>query len=250
MLSFAKLITLTLLLFSFASTAHAKCELDDLREGRTSFNIDEWGKESFECLEDKIVVLEESNAALKKQIEEFEERLSFVPSIYTFKDSEESDLGEPYNQGHFELSAPRHGQSAGQVIAQHVLLELCGDQDGCKLGLIKVNVAKGAAKGAISLDPCAFSYDGETGNWQLSAQCGGASGTDGNAKLPNPDNKDGQIIFEAGGQCAVAESGALRARDGAGKALTKRDRLLDLFLISGYAGGAEKDYICRLTLTD
>lgn len=190
------------------------------------------------------------NRKMKKEISTLQKKLEAVPTVYNLTDNTETDLGAPYLQGTFELTAPTRGRSAGQVITHKVLTELCGDQDGCKFGLLKVNKAKGAKSNSVPLESCRFSYDSESGSWEIDQKCGNAKGQDGNAKLPQSDVREGQVILEVGGQCAVAEANVLRSRMPSGKAGILRDKQQDLFLIAGFIGGGEKDYSCLLAIAD
>lgn len=221
---------------------------------------------------------------LATEFQELEEFLSPTATAYRNTDGKVDRDERHLGPATFILSADRMGKPRSLELDHALMIEMCGDAEGClaTFGLTGVVIAEEVVEAMFTGRPCGLHLDRTEGTWALSGSCAsadlplrdveGAPGTghpawgrDGDAKPLDSAKWDTRLIFSFGNACFLSEAAPKLPSGAASQARLNRDTKRGLFLI---AAGTKWDptgefpsdllpmslrdptYQCRLTIRD
>jgi len=235
-------------------------------------------------LERQLEQLASAQARLLAELQELRQAAAATGTAYRSLagkvDRDERHLGPAT----FVLPGDRLGRPTDLKLDRALVLEMCGDAEGCllQLGLEGIVIGGEEVETRFSRGPCSFHLDRETGAWALSGLCAAtdlpplaadaaadpgapAWGRLGDASPIGGAEQDGRVILGFGGACYLAEAAPERRQVTQQPARLQRDTGRDLYLV---AAGAKWDpaqgfpfaylplgltdplFRCRLTLRD
>jgi hypothetical protein len=221
---------------------------------------------------------------LATELRELEDFLSATATAYRNMNGKVDRDDRHLGPATFIVPADRQGKPTSLELDHALMLQMCGDVDGClaTLGLTGVVVAGEEVEAMFTGRPCGLHLDATEGAWALSGSCASADlplpegeappgtghpawGRDGDATPLDGARQEARLILSFAGACFLAEA-APKLRSGtATEAQLNRDVKRDLFLLSGGTewdptgefpgdllpmGLRDPTYQCRLTVRD